>query len=315
MIPLIYHECYSDLVLPERHRYPIGKYRALYQHLLRAGLPAAWFELDAPAATPADLALVHHPDYINALVQGQLDSKAMRRIGFPWSDFLLKRSLQSVGGTVRTMQLALEHGIALHLSGGYHHAFAEEGAGFCLFNDLAVAAKTALHQGVGKVLIFDCDVHQGDGTALLFADEPNIITASLHGEKNFPARKQQSDWDIGLPTHCQDDDYLDAVKTSLDYLLYLHQPDLVLYDAGVDIHQDDDLGLLQVSTAGVYQRDAFVFERCRNLNIPVAAVIGGGYQRDMTRLTTVHSQLFRAACAVYAPAQQLDWNYAGSPEQ
>ena len=308
MLPLVYHECYSDLVLPERHRYPIGKYRAIYQHLLRVGLPEVWFDLDAPPATAAQLGLVHHPDYIDALCHGRLDSKAMRRIGFPWSEFLLQRSLQSVGGTVRTMQLALNHGIALHLSGGYHHAFAEEGAGFCLFNDLAVAAKAARQQGVEKVLIFDCDVHQGDGTALLFANDPTIITASLHGEKNFPARKQQSNWDIALPTHCGDKDYLDAVKTSLDYLLHLHQPDLVLYDAGVDIHQDDDLGLLQVSTAGVFQRDQFVFERCRALQIPVAAVIGGGYQRDISKLTAVHSQLFRAACAVYAPAQQLDWD-------
>jgi acetoin utilization deacetylase AcuC-like enzyme len=308
MLPLVYHECYSDLVLPERHRYPIGKYRAIYQHLLRVGLPEVWFDLDAPPATAAQVGLVHHPDYIDALCDGRLDSKAMRRIGFPWSEFLLQRSLQSVGGTVRTMQLALNHGIALHLSGGYHHAFAEEGAGFCLFNDLAVAAKAARQQGVEKVLIFDCDVHQGDGTALLFADDPTIITASLHGEKNFPARKQQSNWDIALPTHCGDLDYLDAVKTSLDYLLHLHQPDLVLYDAGVDIHQDDDLGLLQVSTAGVFQRDHFVFERCRALQIPVAAVIGGGYQRDISKLTAVHSQLFRAACAVYAPAQQLDWD-------
>lgn len=308
MLPLIYHECYSDLVLPERHRYPIGKYRALYQHLLQAGVPSSWFELDTPAATLAQLALVHEQSYIDALYQGQLDSKAMRRIGFPWSEFLLSRSLQSVGGTVRTMQLALEHGIALHLSGGYHHAFAAEGAGFCLFNDLAVAAKTAVQQGVEKVLIFDCDVHQGDGTALLFAEDPNIITASLHGEKNFPARKQQSNWDIALPTDCTDADYLDAVTTSFDYLLHLHQPDLVLYDAGVDIHQDDDLGLLQVSTAGVYQRDYFILQRCHKLQVPVAAVIGGGYQRDLKKLTAVHSQLFRAACAVFAPAQPLNWD-------
>lgn len=310
MLPLVYHECYSDLVLPERHRYPIGKYRALYQYLLRIGIPGNWFVRDAAAATPAQLALVHQPQYIDALCHGALDGKAMRRIGFPWSEFLVQRSLQSVGGTVRTMQLALEHGIALHLSGGYHHAFTAEGAGFCIFNDLAVAAKAALQQGVSKVLIFDCDVHQGDGTALLFNDEPNIITASLHGEKNFPARKQQSDWDIALPTHCEDKDYLDAVKTSLDYLLHLHQPDLVLYDAGVDIHQDDDLGLLRISTAGVYQRDVFVFERCHALQIPVAAVIGGGYQREISKLTAVHSQLFRAACAVYMPAQAFEWDQA-----
>ncbi len=308
MLPLVYHDCYSDLVLPERHRYPIGKYRALYQHLLQAGMPASWFDYDAPPATVAQLALVHQSAYVAALCSGQLDAKAMRRIGFPWSEFLIRRSLQSVGGTIRTVQLALQHGVALHLSGGYHHAFAAEGAGFCLFNDLAVAAAQALHLGVEKILIFDCDVHQGDGTALLFTDNPRVVTASLHGEKNFPARKQQSDWDIALPSHCTDPEYLDALASSFDYLLRLHQPDLVLYDAGVDIHQDDDLGLLQISTAGIYQRDRFVFSRCQDAKIPVAAVIGGGYQRDLTRLTAVHSQLFRAASAVFTPAQPLCWD-------
>ncbi len=309
MLPLVYHDCYSNLVLPERHRYPIGKYRALYQHLLQAGVPASWFDRDAAPATVAQLALVHQPDYIDALCAGALDAKAMRRIGFPWSEFLIKRSLQSVGGTIRTMQLALQHGIALHLSGGYHHAFAGEGAGFCLFNDLAVAAAVALQQGIDKVLIFDCDVHQGDGTALLFANEPRVVTASLHGEKNFPARKQHSDWDIGLPTQCRDAAYLDALQSSFDYLLRLHQPDLVLYDAGVDIHQDDDLGLLQISTEGVYQRDLFVLQHCHDLNIPVAAVIGGGYQRDISKLTAIHSQLFQAACAVFTPTQALQWTF------
>lgn len=307
MLPLVYHECYSDLVLPERHRYPIGKYRALYQYLLQVGIPDDWIDCHATPATQAQLALVHQPEYIKALCQGALDDKAMRRIGFPWSEFLIKRSLQSVGGTIRTMQLALQHGIALHLSGGYHHAFAGEGAGFCLFNDLAVAAAVALQQGVDKVLIFDCDVHQGDGTALLFGGEPRVVTASLHGEKNFPARKQHSDWDISLPTQCEDAAYLEAVHSSFDYLLRLHQPDLVLYDAGVDIHKDDDLGLLHISTQGVYQRDHFVLKRCRELNIPVAAVIGGGYQRDINKLAAVHSQLFQAACAVYEPAQVLNW--------
>lgn len=313
MLPLIYHACYSELSLPSRHRYPIGKYRALYQRLQQAGVPADYFVTEPPAATTAQLALVHQPAYIAALCQGELDAKALRRIGFPWSEFLISRSLQSVGGTIATAQQALIHGCALHLSGGYHHAFAGEGAGFCLFNDLAVSAKVLQQQGVEKILIFDCDVHQGDGCALIFADDPNIITASLHGEKNFPARKQQSDWDIGLPSHCQDQAYLEAVQQSLDYLLALHQPDLVLYDAGVDIHQDDDLGLLQISTAGVYQRDLLVLSRCQQAKIPVAAVIGGGYQRDITALTEIHLQLFKAALQLFAPQllTQLDF----SPEK
>lgn len=292
--PLIYHDCYSDLQLPDRHRYPIGKYRALYQALLAAGVPETSF-VTSQAAMVEQLALVHHQDYIQSLFDGGLTPKEMRRIGFPWSDFLIQRSLLSVGGTIQTAQLALQQGLALHLSGGYHHAFAAEGSGFCLFNDLAVAARVMQQKGVDKILIFDCDVHQGDGTALIFADNPGIITASLHGEKNFPARKQRSDWDLALPTGCTDQAYLEAVQQSLDYLLALHQPDLVLYDAGVDIHQHDDLGLLAISTAGVLARDQWVIDRCRALQIPLAAVIGGGYQRDLTALTAIHLQLFKAA--------------------
>ncbi len=295
--PLVYHPCYSELELPERHRYPIGKYRALYQLLLSLGVPQQHFTL-APPATLEQLALVHTPRYITELTRGDLDAKKMRRIGFPWSDTLITRSLQSTGGTIRTAELALAQGIALHLSGGYHHAFADEGSGFCLFNDLAIAAKVLQHQGVGKILIFDCDVHQGDGTALIFAEDPTIITASLHGDKNFPARKQCSDWDIGLASQMTDLPYLQAVQESIDYLLRLHQPDLVIYDAGVDIHQDDDLGLLNISTTGVYQRDLTVLSACRAAKIPVAAVIGGGYQRDIDALSQVHLQLFRAAWQV-----------------
>ncbi|MBU2178986.1 MAG: histone deacetylase [Gammaproteobacteria bacterium] len=294
--PLIYHPCYSELQLPDRHRYPIGKYRALYQALLAAGVPVDSF-VKPQLATATELALVHTPAYIQSLITGDIDPKAMRRIGFPWSDFLVERSLRSVGGTIQTVQLALQHGLALHLSGGYHHAFSGEGSGFCLFNDLAIAARVLQQQGVDKILVFDCDVHQGDGTALIFADDPSVISASLHGEKNFPARKQQSDWDLALPNNCADKAYLTAVQESLDYLLALHQPDIVLYDAGVDIHQDDDLGLLAISTEGVLARDQLVINRCRDLKIPLAAVIGGGYQRDLDALTVVHLQLFKAAFA------------------
>ena len=294
---LIYHRCYSELQLPERHRYPIGKYRALYELLLSLGVTHDCF-VDAPAASTEQLALVHEQSYIAALTSGEIDPKKMRRIGFPWSETLVKRSLQSTGGTILTAQLALSQGLAIHLSGGYHHAFADEGSGFCLFNDLAIAARVMQQQGVGKILIFDCDVHQGDGTALIFAEDTNIITASLHGDKNFPARKQQSDWDIGLESKLTDAPYLQAVKESIHYLLALHQPDLVIYDAGVDIHQDDDLGLLHISTDGVFQRDLTVLAACRNANIPVAAVIGGGYQRNIMALSQVHLQLFRAAWQV-----------------
>lgn len=294
--PLIYHDCYSELNLPPQHRYPIGKYRALYQRLLHCGVPTSAFLAPTPVSVTA-LDTVHDPAYVAALCAGSLDQKALRRIGFPWSTQLIQRSLTSLGGTVLCAQLALKHGLAIHLSGGYHHAFYQEGSGFCLFNDLALAAMTIQQQGVGPILIFDLDVHQGDGTAALFADQPRIITASIHCEKNFPARKQRSDWDIGLDRDTTDAQYLEAVRQSLDNLLRWYQPELVIYDAGVDIHQDDDLGLLQISTQGVLERDKLVLNRCREAGIAVAAVIGGGYQRDLQKLTQVHLQLFKAAFA------------------
>lgn len=294
---LVYHPCYSTLSLPARHRYPIGKYQALYQALLAAGLPAQAFHTPS-AIAPAELACIHQSSYIDKICQGTILPQAMRRIGFPWSAQLVSRSLVSVAGTRLCAELALSQGMALHLSGGYHHARSGEGAGFCVFNDLAFAAQSLLARGLSKILIFDLDVHQGDGTAGIFAAEPAIITASIHCEKNFPARKICSDWDIGLAKHCSDAEYLEAVSQSLETLLNWHQPELVLFDAGVDIHCNDELGLLDISTEAIYQRDLLVLSACRSRNIPVAAVIGGGYQRDLAALTELHMQLFKAAFAV-----------------
>ena len=292
--PLVYHPCYSELALPATHRYPIGKYRTLYQRLLQLGVPTEQFATPT-AIQPAALAPTHCQHYINALCRGTLDAKAMRRIGFPWSEQLIARSLTSTAGTLLAAELALAQGMAIHLSGGYHHAFHAAGSGFCLFNDLAFTAYTIQQRGVGPILIFDLDVHQGDGTAQIFAANKQIITASIHCEKNFPARKQVSDWDIGLSPDCTDASYLEAVSQSLESLLNWYKPELVLYDAGVDIHQDDDLGLLNLTTPTIAERDMLVLHSCRQRQIPVAAVIGGGYQRDLQALTAVHLQLFKAA--------------------
>ena len=294
---LVYHPCYSELALPANHRYPINKYRVLHQRLLELGITEQHFV----PSTPVDitqLQQVHAPDYVQSLQQGTITASAMRRIGFPWSEALFRRSLYSLGGTLAAAELALKHGIALHLSGGYHHAFYGEGAGFCLFNDLVFAAKTLQQRGVDKILIFDLDVHQGDGSADMLADNPAIISCSVHCEKNFPSRKKHSDWDIGLARDCSDNEYLTAVAESLDTLLRLHQPALVIYDAGVDIHQHDELGLLSISTETLYQRDLLVLQRCYDAGIPVAAVIGGGYQRNIDTLVQLHLQLFKAAFTV-----------------
>jgi acetoin utilization deacetylase AcuC-like enzyme len=296
---MLYHPCYSALELPAQHRYPILKYQTLHQQLLNIGVPEDAFQLSQPVSE-ATLSQVHCPDYIDSLKTGSIDAKAMRRIGFLWSPQLYQRSLCSVGGTLQTAQAALDSGgIALHLSGGYHHAFYAEGSGFCLFNDLVVAAKALLQQGLDKILLFDLDVHQGDGSALLLADEPRIISCSVHCEKNFPYRKQQSDWDIALAKDCTDEEYLTAVEQSLTSLLTWHQPDLVIYDAGVDIHRNDELGLLNISTPALYQRDLLVLQHCQQRGIPVAAVIGGGYQRNVAALVQLHLQLFKAAFTLY----------------
>ena len=291
---MFYHPCYSELVLPQQHRYPIEKYRTLYHELLALGVPASAFSQSVPI-TAAALAEFHCPAYIQSLSDGSIDAKAMRRIGFPWTEQLFQRSLCSLGGTLQTAQAALETGMALHLSGGYHHAFYAEGSGFCLFNDLVVAAKSMLRRGLDKILLVDLDVHQGDGSAAMLADEPNIISFSVHCEKNFPYRKQASDWDIGLAPDCTEQHYLEAVQQSLQTLLHWHKPDLVIYDAGVDIHQRDELGLLNISTPTIFQRDYLVLQSCVQQSVPVAAVIGGGYQRNIDALVQIHLQLFKAA--------------------
>ncbi|WP_318460401.1 histone deacetylase family protein [Photobacterium leiognathi] len=296
MLPLVYHPIYSALSLPEKHRYPINKYRLLYEAIIDSA-HANKVSVDQP--NKADINKVkalHAPEYVDALCNNQLPAAKMRRIGFPWSEALIERTLFSTGGTQLTVDLALEHDIAIHLSGGYHHAHHDFGSGFCLFNDLAFAAKHALsYTHIDKVMIIDCDVHHGDGTATLLADDPNIITFSVHCDKNFPARKPDSTIDLALPRETSTEDYLNSFTGLLPLALAQYQPDLVIYDAGVDIHQHDELGYFNVSTSGLYQRDHAVLSLCKERNIPVAAVIGGGYRTQHQDLVDLHMQLIYAA--------------------
>lgn len=208
--------------------------------------------------------------------------------------------MRAVGGSLLAAELALEHGLACHLAGGTHHAHYDFPSGFCIFNDLAVISRYLLEAGrVGRVLIFDCDVHQGDGTARILADTPEAITVSLHCEKNFPARKAESDWDIPLPIGLADDGYLQVVDDALNYLLPLYQPDLVIYDAGVDVHKDDALGYLQLTDAGLARRDEAVMRHCLGRDIPVVGVIGGGYDKDRAALARRHGILHHSAARVW----------------
>ncbi len=295
MIPLVFHPIYSQLELPKKHRFPIEKYVGIRDELKRRGVPASQFIEPTPVTNDV-LNTYYSCEYVEALTSGMLDAKAMRRIGFPWSMQLIERTRTAVAGTCLTAKLAIEKGKALNLTGGYHHAFTDYGSGFCLFNDLYLAAKKMQQCAeIDNVLIIDLDVHQGDGTALLANNDKDIFTLSIHGEKNFPYHKQYSDLDIGLCKGVGDDEYLTTLEQALTVALCQFQPDAIIYDAGVDIHVDDDLGHLNVSTEGVFQRDSQVFELAERLGVPIAAVIGGGYQRDIAALVDVHIQLYRAA--------------------
>ncbi|EJL6970212.1 histone deacetylase [Vibrio parahaemolyticus] len=301
MLPLIYHPIYSQLELPVGHRYPIMKYQYLYEEI-RRGVQAEWVQFFEPQALSIEaIKRVHDADYVDLLAQGNMPAAKMRRIGFPWSEALITRTLTSAAGTLLTAKKALDHGIALHLSGGYHHAHKDFGSGFCLFNDLVIAAKHMLdNEHVDKILIIDSDVHHGDGTATLCQEEPDIVTLSFHCDKNFPARKPQSDLDVPLAKGTDDETFLMTFKEVVEMALNLHRPDMVIYDAGVDIHQDDELGYFDVSTQAIFERDRFLFQLMKNRGIPVAAVVGGGYRTNHADLVPIHMQLIKAAREVFA---------------
>ncbi len=310
MLPLVYHEDYVT-PLPKGHRFPMGKFEILRDVLVSDGVaqPGQFYR-----PKPAELDVlqgVHDPAYVNAFVNGTLSRDAERKIGLPWSPGLVRRTVTAVGGTVRTAELALEHGLAANCAGGTHHAHRGFGSGFCIFNDLAVAAAEMLHRGeVAQVLIIDLDVHHGDGTATIFADKTSrlgsrVFTFSMHCGKNFPSRKPPSDLDVALPAGLDDHAYLDVLLNGqrthgspyggLDALLERVEPDLVLYDAGVDPHRDDKLGHLQLTDDGLYRRDRAVIGACRSHGIPTACVIGGGYHDDWTVLARRHATVHRAA--------------------
>jgi len=297
-LTVVHHPGYT-IDLPANHPFPMEKFRVLRQLLGEQTLacPIEWYT--PQPATLESLQRVHTPEYVKAFLHGQLDRAAQRRSGFVWSQALVERVRLETGGTLLTLEAALATGLACNSAGGTHHAHADAASGYCLINDLAVAAAHALAQGwVERVLIVDCDVHQGDGTARLFSNEPGVFTFSMHAARNFPARKAKSDLDIALPNGMEDAAYLAELASWLPGVLAAYQPDVVLYDAGVDVHHDDRLGYLSLSSDGLYARDHYMLNLCRESDIPVAAVIGGGYDRDIAALAARHAQLHRAAAAV-----------------
>lgn len=298
-IPFIYSPIYSQLELPERHRYPIEKYRLLHNWAVRRGAQKDQWQRPV-TLTWEQVAQTHCSSYIEKLKTNNFEKAEWRRIGFPWSEQLLTRSLTSAGGTAQALQMALSSSIAIHFSGGYHHAHHDWGSGFCLINDLAIACHQLLLQYPHlKIAVLDTDVHQGDGTATLFENDSRVFTCSIHGEKNFPFSKSLSDLDVPLPKGTTDKSYLQALQHTLSFIAKNVKPDVILYDAGVDIYTKDELGHFHISLNGLFQRDMTVLSFCRQNDIPVAAVIGGGYQRNLERLVRGHAQLLRAAYYVY----------------
>jgi len=258
--------------------------------------------LVAPTACPLELVThTHDPAYVAGFQAGTLDAKAMREIGLPWSQGLATRTLLALGGSLKTCELACEFGLASHLAGGTHHAHRERGSGFCIYNDLAVCARALVARGMAsRVLIFDCDVHQGDGTAAILAGDPHTFTCSIHAEKNFPVRKVASDLDVNLADGLTDGAYLPVVFDTLESVLSSWHPDFVLYDAGADVHREDVLGRLSISTEGLLARDLGVITRIVDRGIPCATVIGGGYDRDHRAVAARHGVVIQAAASVYA---------------
>lgn len=273
----------------------MAKFRLLHRLLHQQGL-AQPEQLHTPLPAPRRwLELVHGRAYHQAFARNQLTAAEQRRIGLPATLPLVRRTWLAVGGTVLTARLALGHGVACHLAGGTHHAFPDHGSGFCIFNDCAVAARVLLAEGaVQRIMVIDLDVHQGDATAAIFADEPRVFTFSAHCESNFPLRKQSSDVDLPLADGLQDGDYLRAIGDLIPDLLDQHRPQLVLYNAGVDPHRDDRLGRLCLSSDGLLNRDRLVLDACLRRGIPIATVIGGGYD-SLEPLVSRHSLVFRAA--------------------
>ncbi len=292
---LYYHPLYSDLILPERHRFPIQKYQLLKTEIENLGVSAIHFK-DPKKATASQLALCHSQRYIDDFLTGGLSDKAIKKMGFPYSQQLVERTLLSIGGSIQAAEAAFSHDLTFNLSGGYHHAYSDFGSGFCIFNDLAIAAAHLINtEQADTVLIFDCDVHQGDGTAQITQNYNQIITCSIHCEQNFPRNKQESTYDFALPAKTADDEYLATLRQALDFCVRIHNPDIILYNAGADIYTKDELGLFNISLNGVYERDLFVLNFCKQHQIPLMCALGGGYQRNLSSLINVHKQLFKAA--------------------
>lgn len=294
-LPIVHHPDY-DAGFPVTHRFPMGKYRALMERLSRTGL-ATGSNLRTTAPAPARwLDLAHDPAYVGHVLSCSVPKPIEREIGFAVDERVSRRAQLATAGTLLAARLALEHGIACNTAGGSHHARRAQGAGFCTLNDVGVAASVLVNEGYdGQILVLDLDVHQGDGTADIFAGDDRVYTFSLHGERNYPVRKIASDLDIGLPDCTGDEAYLETLRAALAILDERVRPDLVFYNAGVDPHRDDRLGRMALTDDGLRKRDRIAIDHFRTRGAAVCGVIGGGYSSDIEALAGRHAILFDVA--------------------
>jgi acetoin utilization deacetylase AcuC-like enzyme len=282
--------------LPEGHRFPVAKYAMLREAVIAQGIVPAAQVLDPARADDAALELVHTREYVRRFRRGELDAAELRRLGFPWSEALVERSYRAVGGTIAAARHALVHGLAMNLAGGTHHAFADHGEGFCVFNDVAVAIRLLQREGLlRRAAVVDLDVHQGNGTHAIFAGDPDVFTFSMHGGRNYPFHKVAGTLDVELADGTGDEVYLGELASALPRVLAASAPDLVIYIAGADPHEGDRLGRLALTFDGLARRDALVLDLCREVGIPVAITIGGGYGRHIEDTVAAHLRTVRVA--------------------
>ena len=296
---VVYNDNY-DIPLPEGHRFVGTKFSDLYNFIKNSNLYTNLTIHQSKSAPINDVQVVHNRNYVMSVKEGNLSRDQERRINLPWSEKLAKRSFLAIQGTLQTSQLALDYGIACHLAGGTHHAFKDCGSGFCVFNDLAYASITLLNQKkINKILILDLDVHQGDGTASICENIDNIFTCSIHCKNNFPFDKKNSNLDVPIDDEVNDVKYINILTKTLDQIESNFTPDIVFYDAGVDVHSNDDLGNLNLTDDGIKKRDEIVCEYFKEKKIPLCTVIGGGYSKNRQELASRHFLIFETVSKTY----------------
>lgn len=299
MLKVAWSEIYAH-PLPENHRFPMVKYNLLPEQLLYEGTITTSHLFTPSPIEEKYITNTHDLSYWIRLKQQQLSASEARKTGFPMSPQLVEREITIVEGTVRAALFSLENGIAFNIAGGTHHAFTNKGEGFCLLNDLAIGANYLLeHDLVKQILVVDLDVHQGNGTAEIFTNNPAVFTFSIHGEKNYPMHKEKSDLDIGLPDGTDDENYLKILSNTLPRLIDEVQPDFVFFQSGVDVLETDKLGRLGMSIAGCKERDRMVLETCKKNQIPVAASMGGGYSEKIAHIVEAHANTYRLAQEIF----------------